>query len=88
MQPDTFPPLSTPNKTKVQLIIGCILYYTRALDNTMLVALNTIVQSQSNPTQHTTKLCHQLLDYCAKYPNVGLRYHKNDVILHIYSDAS
>ena len=54
----------------------------------MLVALNTIAQSQSNPTQHTAKLCHQLLDNCATYPNVGIRYRKNDMILHIHSDTS
>ena len=64
------------------------MYYARALDNTMLVTLNIIAQSQSNPTQHTAKLCHHLLDYCATYPNVGLRYHKNDMVLHIHSDAS
>ena len=54
----------------------------------MLDALNTIAQSQRNPTQYIAKLCHQLLDYSATYPNVGLRYHKNDMILHIHSDAS
>ena len=53
-----------------------------------LVALNTIAKSQSNPTQHTAKLCQQLLDYCATYPNVGLGYHKNDMVLHIHSNAS
>ena len=88
MHPDTSPSLSTPNKTKIQQIIGCLLYYARALDNTMLVALNTIAQSQSNPTQHTAKLCHQLLDYCATYPNAELRCHKNEMILHINSDTS
>ena len=39
MQPDTSPPLSPPNKIKVQQIIGCLLYHARALDNIMLVAL-------------------------------------------------
>ena len=87
MQPDTNPPLSAPNKTTVQQIIGCLLHYARALDNTMLIALNTTAQSQSNPAQHTAKLCQHLLDYCATYPNVGLRYHKNDMVLHIHSDA-
>ena len=38
----------------------------------MLVALNLIAQSQSNPTQHTAQLCYHLLDHCAMYPNVGL----------------
>ena len=52
MQPDTSPPLSAPNKTKAQQIIGYLLYYARAIDITMLVALNTIAQlkKQSNST--------------------------------------
>ena len=45
IQPDTSPPLSTPNETKVRQIIGCLSCYARALDNTMLVVLNTIAQS-------------------------------------------
>ena len=54
----------------------------------MLVALNTMAQTQSNPPQHITKLCNDLLDYCATYPNVGHRYRKSDMILHIPSDDS
>ena len=54
----------------------------------MFAAINTIAQSQSNPTQHTAKLCHHLLNYCETYPNEGLRYHKNDMVVHIHSDAS
>ena len=30
VQPDTSPPLSAPNKTKVQQVIGCLLYYASA----------------------------------------------------------
>ena len=54
----------------------------------MLVALNTIAQSKSNPTQHTANLCNHLLDHYTTYSNVGLRYHKNDMILNIHSDVS
>ena len=52
VRPDTSPPLSPPKKTKVQQIIGCLLYYARAFDNTMLVALNTNspVTKRSNST--------------------------------------
>ena len=88
IQPDISPPLSRQHKTKIQQIIGCLLYYARALGNTMLVALNIIAQSQSNPIQHTANLYNHLLDYCATYPNVGLRFDKNDMILNIHSDAS
>ena len=33
-------------------------------------------------------LCQQLLDYCATYPNAGLRIHKCDMVLNIHLDAS
>ena len=88
VQPDTSLPLSAPNKTTVQQIIGYLFYYARVLDNTMLVAFNIIAQSQSNPTQHAAKSCQRILDYCAMYPNLGLRYHKNDMVLYVHSDAS
>ena len=58
------------------------MYSTRVVDNSMLIALNTIAQTQSNHTLHTAKLCNDLLDYCSAYPNVG------DMMLQIYSDAS
>ena len=54
----------------------------------MLVALNTIAQTQSKPTQQTPKLYNHLLNYCATYPNVGLQYHKSNMVLSIDSDAS
>ena len=85
MQPDTSSPLFPPNKTKVQQIIGCLLYYARAIDNTILLALNTNAQLQSNLTQHTAKLCHQSLAYCVRYPNVGLRYHKTSYLVAPYA---
>ena len=45
IQPDTSPLLPPHQKTKIQQIVGFLLYYAKALDNTMMVALNTIVQT-------------------------------------------
>ena len=42
----------------VQLVVGIFLYYSRAMDPTMIVALNEIASVQSKPsTQHTNKKC-------------------------------
>ena len=60
----------------------------RAIDGTLLPALNTISASQSKPTQATLQRCHNLLDYVATYPNVFLRYHASDMVLTIDSDAA
>ena len=51
---DTNLPLLLPLETTcVQQIVGTLLFYTRAIDNTMLVALNSITTEQSNATAKT-----------------------------------
>ena len=81
-------PLPTNKIKQIQSIIGSLLYYARALDNTMLPALNEIAASQAKPTQRTQEECNQLLDYAATYPQVYIRYHATDMILRIDSDAA
>ena len=81
--------LLTAIETKItQQIVGCLLYYARAIDYTILPALNTIAQSQAKPTLKTKSDCKILLDYCATYPHTILRYHASDMILNTDSDAS
>ncbi|KAL7475769.1 hypothetical protein ACHAW6_001673 [Cyclotella cf. meneghiniana] len=46
---DTSPPLSKTEKTFVQEVIGVILYYTRAVDCTMLPALGSLATQQAAP---------------------------------------
>ena len=72
----------------MQQFIDCLLYLAWALDITLLVALNTLSQNQTTHTTRTKQLCTHLLNYCAKYPDVGLRYHATKMILHIDFDAS
>ena len=43
---------------------------------------------QAHPTEATKQKCQQLLDYANTYPNIFIRYHANDMILHIDSDAA
>ena len=64
------------------------MYYGRAIDYNILPALNTILQSQAKPTETTKSATTNLLDYCATYPNVKLRFHASDMILNIDSDAA
>ena len=80
--------LNPTETTIIQQIVGSLLYYARAIDYTLLPALNTISQSQAKPTKNTQKACDVLLNYCATYPNVHLRYHASDMILNIDSDAA
>jgi hypothetical protein len=64
------------------------LYYARAVDPTILMPLNDIATEQTKSTEKTQAATNQLLDYLATHPDVTIRYHASDVILHIHSDAS
>jgi hypothetical protein len=64
-----------------------MIYYARAVDLTMHVALNSLATKQSKGTQNTAKAIVQLLNYCATHPDATICYHASGMILHIDSDA-
>jgi len=66
-------PLDKEGQKYIQAVVGTLLYNSRAVDPTMLVALNAIAT--------------QLLDYCASQEEAILTYHSSDMILAIHSDA-
>jgi hypothetical protein len=72
----------------VQSCVGSLLYYARAVDPTMLPAINEISGSQASPTQKTMSGCKLLLGYDVTYPTAILRYHDSDMALHIDSDTA
>jgi hypothetical protein len=82
---DLLPP---PGVKRIQQITGTILYYGRAVDNTLLVALSDIASRQAKATNLTAQDTTRLLDYCATNPNATLRFHASDMILKGHSDAS
>jgi hypothetical protein len=73
--------------TRIQEITGTLLFYARAIDSTMLVALGTIASNQSRGTQATAQALTQLLNYAAAHPDATVRYTASDMYLHIHSDA-
>ena len=85
---DTTDELSTADKTRIQEIVGVLLFYGRAVDSTLLPALGTIATQQSAPTATTMHAIVQLLDYCASHPDATVRFTASDMILHSDSDAS
>jgi len=80
--------LNPTETTRIQQIVGSLLYYGRAIDYTIFPALNTIAQSQAKPTATTKAAINTLLDYCATYPRVILRFHASDMVLNIDSDTA
>ena len=85
---DDSPLLPPDERTRLQEIIGTLLYYARAVDSSMLVALGALASAQTQGTKATATACAQLLNYCATYPNTTVRYHHSDMILKVHSDAS
>lgn len=73
--------------TRVQEIIGVLLYYARAVDNTLLVALGTLASAPRS--EDTVTALVQLLNYCATHSDAVIRFHASDMVLHVvHSDAS
>ena len=85
---DTSEPLDKAGIQKLQEIVGTFLFYARAVDNTMLVALGTVAAAQTHGTAKTMDAIIQLLNYAATHPDAAIRFYKSDMILYIHSDAS
>ena len=87
-EPAPSPLLSTKETTRIQEIVGTLLYYARAVDPTMLPAINDIGSQQSKPTATTARHLCQLLDYAASNPNATIQFKASGMVLHIHSDGS
>ena len=72
----------------VQRVIGVLLYYARAVDNTLLVAIGSLSSAQSAPTEATLEAITHLLNYCATHPDAVIHYTASAMALHVHSDAS
>ena len=85
---DNTPPM-TPSQIKLlEKVTGKFLYIARALDDTMLHAVNELVTSKSDGIQETVADIAYFLDFCACNPNPVKLYRASDMILHIHSDAA
>ena len=85
---DTSTPLIKSQITRIQQIVGTLLYYTRAVDTILLTTLNDIATQQSKGTIETSKSITKLLNFCATYPNASIIFCASDMVLHVDSDAS
>jgi hypothetical protein len=85
---DTTPEVNAKERTRIQEILGTLLYYARAVDPTMLVTISSLSTKQAKPTTNTMLAVKHLLDYAATHPNATIRYHASDMVLHVESDAS
>ncbi len=66
---DDAPILDNHGIKYVQRVVGSFLYYGRAVDNTILTAINEVLAMQAHPTKNSLDKTQMLLDYLATYPN-------------------
>jgi hypothetical protein len=85
---DNSPPLNPDEIKLLQQIVGVYLYYARAVDPTMLTAVNHIASLLSTPTKQLLEYADRLIAYSAAYPNHKTVFKGCDMILFMQSDAS
>ena len=69
---DESPKLTPPHIKKVQEIVGTLLYYALAIDNTMLVALGDLASAQAQPTEEIWDKIVWILNYAATHPDTKI----------------
>jgi hypothetical protein len=80
--------LSAKDVNKLQQRTGTLLYYSRAVDPTLIMPINVLASEQSRATADTADKVIKLINYCNTHPETKIRYHASDMILYIHSDAS
>ena len=85
---DDSPKLSPQAIKHLQQIVGSFLFYSRAVNPTMLTALSIIATEQTQGTHTTKEKAEHFLTYAALHPNATIKFYKSDMILKIHSDAS
>ncbi len=88
LPPNDSPSLNEKGIKRVQQMVGSILYYARAVDMTVLVALSSIVVEQTKGTERTMGRCLELLDYLATNSKAVIRFVASDMVMNIHLDAS
>jgi hypothetical protein len=85
---DSTPPLNPADRLALQELVGCLLYYARGVDATILPATTALAAAQAHATVRVQADAHRLLSYCGRYPANGLRLHACAMELIAYTDAS
>jgi hypothetical protein len=83
-------PVNKKETKLLQQVCGKFLYYARAVDTTMLHALNDLATQTTKGTGKTMEaLLTHFLNYCATHPDAELKFRASDmVLLHNHSDAA
>jgi len=85
---DTSPPLNKQGIKRIQEVCGKFLYTARAVDNTMLHALNELCIAATKGTKQTGEALEYFLNYCASNQSAEIIFRASEMILTIDSDAA
>ena len=85
---DTSPALYAAGVKIIQTIVGSLLYYARAFNNKLLVALCDTGSQQASAIEDTATDIKQLLDYVAIYQNDDIIYCASNMVLSYHADDS
>ena len=85
---DSSPLLPAKTIHLVHHIVGTLLYYSIAVDPTIITALCSISEQQEKGTEQTYANTLWLLNYATTHPNATIQYTASDMVLHIHSNAS
>jgi hypothetical protein len=85
---DNSPFPDNAGKKRIQQVVCSFLYYARAVDVTILMALSDIATQQSVPTENTKKQVDQFLDYMWTQPDDKICFRASNMILNVHSSAS
>ena len=84
----TAPKYDKRDITRVQSIAVTFLYIVRAVDPTMIIALNKMGAEQASTTTDTVHKTKMLMEYAATQPDAVIWFEARDMCLHINSDAT
>jgi hypothetical protein len=85
---DTSPKLTQAQTTLIEQITGTFLYYARAINGTMLHALNDMATWIATGNQSTAVSKTHFLHYCTTNPDTELLYRASNMIFKNDSDAA
>ena len=88
MAPAELPTLPSERITRIQEICGVFIYYARAVDPTLITAINRISSQQAAPTNATEEAIERMLTYAATYPNATIVFKASKMHLITHSDAA
>ena len=83
---DESDPMTAYDILHKQQVCGKFLFYARAIDNTMLHALNDIASAKN--TKECAEAVRYFLNYAASNPEAEIIYRASDMILQLDSDAA